>query len=138
MYQEWKKLAPSFEPPELLSPKGMSYFDRGHAVITPSFMLHLQGFRNHMASPFFVNHGESKLRGYRGAYEAIGVSFGPYHMMGVAADVTVPNVDVEVVAKEAKKFGFRGIGIYDTFTHIDLRPRLVDKVFEWDNRTQNA
>lgn len=43
------------------------------------------------------------------------------HMEGDAADIKVPGLTPEEVAREAEKIGFDGIGVYDTFTHVDTR-----------------
>lgn len=44
-----------------------------------------------------------------------------YHMRGQAADITLENVAPEEVAKYAESIGVLGIGLYETFTHIDTR-----------------
>jgi len=54
------------------------------------------------------------------------------HMEGKAADIRVTGVTPVQVAKLAKQVGFRGVGIYDTFTHVDVRPTPT----EWDYRTK--
>lgn len=43
------------------------------------------------------------------------------HMAGCAADIRVPGVEPEAVAKAAESVGFLGIGLYDTFVHVDTR-----------------
>lgn len=43
------------------------------------------------------------------------------HMKSTAADVRIDGVSPAEVAKAADSLGFDGIGIYDTFTHVDIR-----------------
>ncbi|WP_432406758.1 YcbK family protein [Wukongibacter sp. M2B1] len=61
------------------------------------------------------------------------------HIYGRAADIKVSGIRTEEVANIAIKLGFKGVGIYDTFTHVDIRENLVNKVGReydyWDMRT---
>lgn len=43
------------------------------------------------------------------------------HMFGTAADIKVDGVEPIEVAKYAESIGVKGIGLYDTFVHIDTR-----------------
>lgn len=43
------------------------------------------------------------------------------HMQGMAADIRVPGMEPKDVAKAAESIGFLGIGLYDTFVHVDTR-----------------
>lgn len=43
------------------------------------------------------------------------------HMDGTAADISVKGVAPSTVAKIAEEVGFLGIGLYDTFVHVDTR-----------------
>lgn len=55
------------------------------------------------------------------------------HRYGLAADIHIPKEkNIDEIAKIAKKLGFRGIGKYDTFIHLDVRKRIG--VAEWDLR----
>ena len=44
-----------------------------------------------------------------------------YHMKGIAVDIKVEHYRPAEIAEVAKMVGFTGIGIYQTWTHIDLR-----------------
>lgn len=44
------------------------------------------------------------------------------HILGKAADIVVEGVSPDEVAAEAEKLGFGGVGRYDGFTHVDIRP----------------
>jgi len=57
-----------------------------------------------------------------------------HHVQGTAADIVVKGVDPYEVAKYAMEMRFKlmgGVGIYDTFTHIDVRGTKA----QWDGRT---
>lgn len=43
------------------------------------------------------------------------------HVLGKAADIKVNGMTPKQVAKYAESAGFTGIGIYDSFTHVDVR-----------------
>jgi uncharacterized protein YcbK (DUF882 family) len=43
------------------------------------------------------------------------------HMHSDAADIRIEGITPEEVAKAADLLGFDGIGVYPTFTHVDLR-----------------
>ena len=43
------------------------------------------------------------------------------HLEGKAADITVAGMTPAQVAEAAEKVGFNGIGVYSTFTHVDVR-----------------
>lgn len=57
------------------------------------------------------------------------------HMLGKAADIRVPGHSPEKVAKLAEELGFSFIGIYNTFTHVDVRSG-VDKPVVVDYRKE--
>lgn len=63
--------------------------------------------------------------GYRSpAYnKKVGGSPNSQHMKGTAADIVIPGLTPKQVAVLAEKAGFMGIGIYPTFTHVDVRPK---------------
>lgn len=56
--------------------------------------------------------------------KAVGGCFGSYHCLGKAADVVIDGLTPEQVAAIAEKidlFRYGGIGIYNNFTHLDVR-----------------
>lgn len=136
IYRIWMKRTKGFfEPEELLSPDGMELFSRGHMVMNWDFLDKLVAFREKMAVPFTVNSGFNRRRGWRSSAENLTYPCegNPYHPMGVAADIST-KLNGALFAGEAEAFGFVGIGLYDTFVHIDLRPKIGDNKFMWDNR----
>lgn len=78
---------------------------------------YLQKIRNHFGKTLTINSG------YRCAKhnKAVGGSSGSYHTKGQAADIVVKGVKPAEVAKYAESIGIKGIGLYDTFVHIDTR-----------------
>lgn len=55
--------------------------------------------------------------------KAVGGSQNSYHKRGMAVDVACLLIDQPDFVKRALAAGFRGIGWYQTFVHIDLGPR---------------
>ena len=55
---------------------------------------------------------------------------GSYHTKGMAADVKVEGIDSVELAIMAEQVGFTGIGIYNTFIHVDVR----EKPAKWYNK----
>lgn len=47
------------------------------------------------------------------------------HMLGEAFDVKHGDFEVDDFVTLARKYGFKGIGYYSTFTHIDLGPERI-------------
>lgn len=43
------------------------------------------------------------------------------HILGNAADITVPGIPPKRVADVAEAIGFGGVGRYPTFVHVDVR-----------------
>lgn len=86
-------------------------------LIDEKLVEYLQKIRNHFDKPIIINSG------YRCAKhnKAIGGSSGSYHTKGQAADIVVSGVKPAEVAKYAESIGILGIGLYDTFVHIDTR-----------------
>lgn len=53
----------------------------------------------------------------------VGGSPNSQHLLAKAADIVVKGKTPTQVAKAAEKVGFRGIGIYKKFTHVDVRSK---------------
>ena len=65
--------------------------------------------------------------GYRSpAYnKKVGGSPNSQHVLAKAADIVVKGKTPKQVAEAAEKVGFTGIGVYKTFTHVDVRPNMA-------------
>lgn len=103
--------------------------DRSHLVkIDEELIEKLQKLRDMLGKPIIVNSG------YRTSEynKRIGGALKSQHMLGTAADIRVSKMAPSEVAKYAQQVGFRGIGIYDTFVHVDTRPNTA----RWDLRTR--
>lgn len=66
--------------------------------------------------------------------KAVGGAPKSQHKYGRAADLVVSGMEPEEVAKVALKLKFKGVGIYDTFCHVDIRKSLWTA--KWDKRTK--
>lgn len=125
------KLSKNFHLKEFVCKEG-----KGEVLIADGLIEKLQALRDYLGKPITI------VSGYRSpAYnKKINGSTKSQHMYGRAADIRVSGVSTEEVAKAAIKLGFKGIGIYDTFTHVDIREHLGNKVGRdydyWDMRTK--
>lgn len=93
---------------------------KGCCVKTPiddRLVAFLQAIREHFGKPVYVT-------GYRcAAYNAKVPNAAPKskHTMGMAADIHIQGVTPLEIARKAQSLGVKGIGLYDTFVHIDTR-----------------
>ena len=78
---------------------------------------YLQLIRNHFGLPVSITSG------YRcAAHNAeVSKSSKSKHTLGQAADFHIDGVAPAEIAKYAESIGIKGIGLYDTFVHIDTR-----------------
>ena len=53
------------------------------------------------------------------------------HLQGKAADIKVTGMTPIALAKAADKMGFRGIGVYPTFTHVDVGGSTTGAKIYW-------
>lgn len=87
------------------------------AKIDEKLVEYLEAIRTHFDAPVYVSSGyrcPTHNAAVRGASKS-------YHMRGQAADITVKGVEPAEVAKYAESIGILGIGLYDSFTHVDTR-----------------
>lgn len=86
-------------------------------MLYPELIYRLELLRKEAGKPISVNSG------YRSPQynKKIGGAKNSQHMVGKAADIKIQGLTPSQVAKLAEKVGFRGIGTYDTFTHVDVR-----------------
>lgn len=90
----------------------------------------LQKIREHFGKPLIINSG------YRTeTYNAkVGGAKNSYHKYGKAYDIRIKEVTPLEIAKYAEEIGVKGIGWYNTFTHVDLR----EKRYFWHNKSGNS
>ena len=88
-----------------------------HVMLDENLLQKLQQLRTAIGRPIIIN---SAFRcPQRNAQ--VGGSPNSQHMLGTAVDIRVNGMTPRQVAAEAEKIGFGGIGIYNTFTHLDTR-----------------
>ncbi len=87
----------------------------------------LQKIRDHYGKPITINSA------YRTpAYnKKVGGAKYSQHVQGKAADIVISGVTPYEVAKYAESLGAGGIGLYNSFTHVDVRPGKS----RWDQRS---
>lgn len=90
----------------------------------------LETFRCLLDIPLHVNSGFRCLIYNR----SIGSNDNSQHPKGVAADIKIPeNINIELMLTIAIEL-FGGVGIYDTFFHLDNGPRRK----HWDERSRSS
>ena len=93
---------------------------RGCCSTTPideKLVDYLQQIRTHFGKPVHVTAYRCKTHNARVPNAAPN----SYHCYGQAADFHIDGVAPAEIAKYAESIGIKGIGLYDTFVHIDTR-----------------
>ena len=78
---------------------------------------YLQQIRTHFGKPVYLTAYRCKTHNARTPNAATNSR----HIYGQAADFHIDGVSPEEIAKYAESIGIKGIGLYDTFVHIDTR-----------------
>ncbi len=86
----------------------------------------LQKLREDLASPIYITSAY-RCPEYN---EEVGGADNSQHKYGTATDIKVKDMEASEVADACEHF--KGLGRYDTFTHVDSRPGKA----RWDNRTK--
>lgn len=86
-------------------------------TVDPQLVQHLQKIRDKFGVSVTINSGYRCYTHNR----AVGGATGSRHTKGMAADIVVKGIKPTEVAKYAESIGVLGIGLYDTFVHIDTR-----------------
>lgn len=109
-----KKLSPNFTVKEFACSDGSDV-----VFVSQELVNILQTIRNHFGKAVTINSGYRTVT----KNKAVGGATYSQHLYGMAADIVVKGVSPKIVAIYAEtllpKKG--GIGIYSTFTHIDVR-----------------
>jgi uncharacterized protein YcbK (DUF882 family) len=97
-------------------------------IIDDKLVDKLERLRNSLNLPIKLNCG------FRCAAhnKMVGGEVNSQHLLGKAADISVEFLTLERMKEEAEKVGFNGIGLYDTFIHVDVR----EEPTTWDRRTK--
>lgn len=102
--------------------------EHSHVQIDDKLVELLQKLRDRLNVPLIVNSAfRCEVRNNQ-----VGGATRSQHLYGKAADIamrTIP-LSIEEVAEIADELGFDGIGLYNTFIHLDVRGSKA----RWDNR----
>lgn len=109
------------------TPKEIACKGDGLIIVDRPSMDALQTLRNVIGKPLIINSAYRSIEYNR----KVGGAPNSQHLKGKAFDIRItPQVSREDIKTHAKAAGFKGIGDYDTFVHVDTgNPRY------WDNRT---
>lgn len=111
------------------TPKEIACKGTGELYIDFKAMDSLQKFRYFAKAPVIINSAYRSEKHNK----AIGGSPKSQHLLGKAFDIRITkDLDRATIHKAAKAAGFKGIGDYKTFVHIDTR----DNPAYWDNRSK--
>ena len=90
-------------------------------LVHPELVKVLQDIRTHFGRPITINSA-FRTPDYN---KKVGGERQSQHLYGRAADIVIPGVSPKKVAEYAEKLmpNKGGIGIYPTFTHIDVRSK---------------
>lgn len=105
--------------------KEFKCYDGSDAIlVAPKLVMVLESIRTHFAKPVIINSA------YRTPQHNTKNGGAPYsqHCYGTAADISIKGVSPATVAKFARQLmpDWGGVGIYKTFTHIDVRDTKSD------------
>lgn len=87
----------------------------------------LQKLRDSLNKPVVVTSGY-RSAAYNKRCGGIATS---HHLTGKAADIKISGMTPLQVALAADKIGFLGIGVYPTFTHVDVGGSVSGKKIYW-------
>ena len=86
-------------------------------IVDDRLVEYLQKIRDHFGKPVYLTAYRCKTHNARTPNAAPN----SYHVYGRAADFHIDGVSPAEIAKYAESIGIKGIGLYDTFVHIDTR-----------------
>lgn len=109
-----KKLSTNFKVEEFACSDGSDPI-----FIAPKLVTILQKIRNHFGKPVIINSAYRTVS----KNKAVGGVTRSQHLYGTAADIHIVGVTPKEIAKYAETLlpTSGGIGIYSSFTHIDVR-----------------
>ena len=109
-----KKLSTNFKVKEFACSDGSDPI-----FVSPELVMVLQKIRTHFGKAVTITSAYRTPK----KNKAVGGTAYSQHLYGMAADIKVKGVTPKEIAKYVEKImpNGGGIGIYDTFTHIDVR-----------------
>lgn len=102
----------------------------GKLLLDPQLIPALQQLRDYVGSPIYVNCGYRCLEHNR----EIGSKDTSQHVLGKGADIKSKVLTPKQLARAASKipeFNKGGIGLYNTFVHVDVRGRKARWGKKW-------
>lgn len=87
-------------------------------MLHPVLLKYLIKLRSAIDEPVYINSGY-RCPAYNKQVDGVPTS---YHLFGMAADIYVKTKSMNDLAMHAKIIGFKGIGVYGNFLHLDVRP----------------
>lgn len=115
----WRNFVPSELACTCPEKRSEERFCEGEYWHDPEFLDALQELRERVGAPLRINSGHRCL----GRNKFVGGGRRSQHLT-IAADIALrPGIDREKLFHEAQRLGFRGVGRYITFIHLDRRPR---------------
>lgn len=99
-----------------------------HVMIDDELVEKLQVLRERLGKPLTINSAYRCPK----RNKDVGGASNSQHMYGKAADVSIHNISmpIEKLRDLAEEIGFDGIGLYNSFIHLDVRGYKA----RWDNR----
>lgn len=139
-FEEWERLSPYFEMEEVISPDGLAVYHNTQQIVTDRIaLLMLNGFRSYLGKPITVNSGANQHRGYRSPRENAAINGAAdlsFHMQGKAFDISCKEISCLEIFHKARAYGWKGIGLYDTWVHVDNRWTVDNQPVTWDKRAK--
>ena len=131
-YDNWKEVPRTFKawPWKYFKPEEMACRSTGELQIDSGLLDNLDILRSRFNNTLTV------LSAYRSPYHNSCVGGAPRsrHLVGDAADISIRNKDKFLLEKLALDLGFTGLGYYNTFLHIDRRPKKA----RWGRKKWNV
>ena len=113
------KLSKNFSVDEFRCGLGSPCSSCSTTLIDEKLVEYLQKIRDHFGKPITITSGY-RCPTYNARPEVGGAS-GSRHTKGQACDFCIHGVAPLEIAQYAESIGIKGIGLYDTFVHIDTR-----------------
>lgn len=125
-YGDWRNADSEHWPYKSFRPVELACKETGSLVLDLDAMDKLQTLRDYLSMPLVLDSA------YRSPQHNTAIHGEPdsQHMLGKAFDIALSgHITQERLVAAAQRCGFTGIGLYDTFVHVDTGPSRT-----WDNR----
>lgn len=96
-------------------------------MLDPILLKKLVALRQKIDRPIYINSGY-RCKQYNDQVEGHKNS---YHLFGMAVDIRVKDINISDLKIHAKLIGFKGIGVYSDFLHLDIR----QNIFDWEGKS---